>query len=227
MNLQPGAYKIKFSHRRSIGIIVTPDEGVIVRAPYRTPLHVIEKFLMAKSGWIARHLENYSGMVRLNHAWIYEGRMILFRGVEYRLKISASEKNSVSLHDDEIIVNSKMPGDMDAGSVILDGWYKRMAAEQITATMDKILKKFSGYGFQPAAMSIRTMRRRWGSCSSKGRITINSELIKIDSRYLEYVILHELCHLRHHNHGQAFYGLLSEVCPDWKEIRKNLRRYIT
>lgn len=70
------------------------------------------------------------------------------------------------------------------------------------------------------------MKGRWGSCNSKGRITLSTELIKIDGKYTEYVILHELCHLKHHDHSSAYYKLLAEVYPDWKTVRKELRKYV-
>ena len=67
---------------------------------------------------------------------------------------------------------------------------------------------------------------RWGSCSRKGLITLSTELIKLPDIYIEYVIIHELCHLKHHNHGKEYYNLLSELFPDWKKVRKDLREYI-
>jgi predicted metal-dependent hydrolase len=69
------------------------------------------------------------------------------------------------------------------------------------------------------------MKRRWGSCSNKGIITLSTELIKLPDLYLEYVIIHELCHLKHHNHGSGYYKLLSELFPDWKAARKDMRTY--
>ena len=220
MTSLPVSYRIIYSHRRSIGILVSPDQGVIVRAPYRTPVHDIEKFVTSKSSWIKKHLESYSGMVRLNHAALHNGKIILYRGREYILKIEGSSRNSVRRDEEEIVVSSIDPGKAALTSVILENWYKKMAAEHITGIMNDILSKYSGLGFRPSGISLRSMKRRWGSCSNRGKITINTELIKLDDRYTEYVILHELCHLRHHNHGQAFYNLLSEVCPGWKEIRK-------
>jgi predicted metal-dependent hydrolase len=80
--------------------------------------------------------------------------------------------------------------------------------------------------FKPTGLVIRTMKRRWGSCSNKGVITLSTELIKLSDLYIEYVITHELCHLKHHNHGPQFYKLLSEVFPEWKTVRKELRKYI-
>jgi predicted metal-dependent hydrolase len=70
------------------------------------------------------------------------------------------------------------------------------------------------------------MRSRWGSCSKQGKITLSTELIKLPDIFLEYVIIHELCHLKHHNHGKEYYKLLSELFPDWKIVRKGLRDYI-
>ncbi|HCU21026.1 MAG TPA: M48 family peptidase, partial [Bacteroidales bacterium] len=67
---------------------------------------------------------------------------------------------------------------------------------------------------------------RWGSCSNKGKITLSSELIRLSDRYIEYVIVHELCHLKQHNHGPKYYGLLSELYPDWKRARKEMKAYI-
>jgi predicted metal-dependent hydrolase len=219
-------YTIKYSHRRSIGIIVTPDDGVIIRAPYRTPSHIIDKFVRSKSVWINRHLENYSGMVRLNRYVQTERKSILLLGKEYKVILTLAKRNSVILGEDEISVQIKNPEDNVSVSKLIDTWYKRMAPKHIISATEEILARYTGYGFSPSSVSVRMMKRRWGSCSNKGKITINSELVKLDDRYLEYVILHELCHLRHHNHSQAYYKLLSEVYPDWKETRKELRKYI-
>jgi predicted metal-dependent hydrolase len=90
----------------------------------------------------------------------------------------------------------------------------------------EVIGKFSRFGFRPAGFAIRSMKRRWGSCSSKGKITLSTELIKVPERWTEYVILHELCHLIHHNHGQKYYELLSEVCPEWKNIREEMKSYV-
>jgi predicted metal-dependent hydrolase len=220
------AYKIKYSRRRSIGIIVTPDDGVIVRAPWRTPSNLIEKFVREKSVWINKHLENYSEMVRLNHYSPAEKKSILLRGREYRLIVAGADRNLITVGDEEITVHIKSPDDPLSVSKLLDTWYKRLALKHIISTLEEIFVRYNAYGFAPTGVSVRVMKRRWGSCSSKGKITINSELVKLDDQYLEYVILHELCHLRHHNHSQAYYKLLSEVYPNWKETRNELRKYI-
>jgi hypothetical protein len=92
--------------------------------------------------------------------------------------------------------------------------------------MRSVLEKHKNQMFKPTGLVIRAMRRRWGSCSNKGIITLSTELIKLPDLFIEYVIIHELCHLKHHNHGSGYYELLSELFPEWRSVRKELRRYI-
>jgi predicted metal-dependent hydrolase len=70
------------------------------------------------------------------------------------------------------------------------------------------------------------MKSRWGSCSSSGKIALSYDLIRLSKECREYVIIHELCHLRHHNHGKGFYDLLTELYPDWKKTRAEIKRYL-
>jgi predicted metal-dependent hydrolase len=92
--------------------------------------------------------------------------------------------------------------------------------------MSKVLSEHENQMFKPTGLIIRTMKRRWGSCSNKGIVTLSTELIKLSDLHIEYVIIHELCHLKHHNHGPDFYKLLTEMYPEWKTVRKELRKYI-
>ena len=89
-----------------------------------------------------------------------------------------------------------------------------------------MLKKYEDQRFKPEALVMRTMKRRWGSCSNKGIITLSTELIKLPDLYIEYVVIHELCHLKHHNHSARYYKLLSDLFPEWKAVRTELRKYI-
>ena len=104
--------------------------------------------------------------------------------------------------------------------------YKNEAVIIFPDLLSNVLQKHEIQVFKPTSLVIRTMKRRWGSCSNKGIITLSTELIKLPDLFIEYVILHELCHLKHHNHGREYYRLLSEVFPDYKQVRKELRRYI-
>jgi predicted metal-dependent hydrolase len=158
---------------------------------------------------------------------VVDGGKVLFRGKEYLLRLIYGEKVDVMISDNEIIVKSPVEKNPLSAEKALKKWYYDQAAILIPEKIGKMIQKYQSLGFNPSMITIRSMKRRWGSCSSKGRITINSELIKIDDLFTDYVILHELCHLKQHNHGPGFYRLLSEVFPDWKNVRKELRKYLS
>jgi predicted metal-dependent hydrolase len=220
-------YKIVFSRRRSIGITIGPESGVIVRAPFRTSQKTIENLVLSKSGWIKKHLENHADHIRINQNREYtNGEFHYFGGRKYPLRIVQSDKYYVKHYEDVIEIGIKVNDKKDKVRVLLINWYKKTAAELFRIRFDEIFNKYSHYNFSPTSFAVRTMKGRWGSCTSKGRITLSTELIKIDEKYSEYVILHELCHLKHHDHSSAYYHLLSDVYPDWKTVRKELRRYV-
>jgi predicted metal-dependent hydrolase len=221
-------YKIIFSHRRTITINIRPDLGVVVKAPYRTPVGSIRKFVTDKSDWILKSLNKFNSLVRLDNRKGYlNGDSILLFGREHKLKLIQTDKYSVILRDNDIIeagfFKDNNPLIIRA---LLEDWFKFVARRKLTIQFREILAKYKDYGFLPAGFVVRTMKTRWGSCSSKGKIAISYDLIRLDEIYGEYVIVHELCHLKHHNHSANYYNLLSEVYPDWKKVRENLKNYI-
>jgi predicted metal-dependent hydrolase len=226
-NNQSIDYKVVYSRRRSIGINIGPDSGVTVRAPYRTSLKTIQSMVQSKSAWIIKHLEKYKSATRISSKIIFaNGTSVLFRGKEYPVRFIKSEKYFIRFDESNIEIGLINPEEKEKAGLMLEKWYRVISEGIFRRKFDELLIRFSRYNFTPAEFSVRVLKRRWGSCSSKGKITISSELVKLDDIYLEYVILHELCHIRHHNHGKEFYALLSEVFPDWKQKRSELRKYI-
>lgn len=221
-------YKIVFTRRRSLSIIVSPSEGVTVRAPFRTSLKRIDNFVKQKSDWIIKHLERYSDLTRINHKKIYqEGEPHFFLGKELNLKLIHSPKLFVRQYDNTLEAGIGKPGDSLDVKRLLDHWYREEAMRIFSSKLSIIIERYNNYGFSPSGFSVRPMKSRWGSCTSKGRITLNSDLVKLDERLADYVIIHELCHLKFQNHGKEFYRLLGELVPDYKSIRKELKKFIT
>ena len=221
-------YKVFYSARRSIGINVSPDRGVTVRAPYGTSMRTIERIVESKSDWIRKHLEKNKNIKRLNgNSSLHDGSIIFYRGKEYTLRLKKASDNKIVVTDAVIELSTLYPEDANIIRNIIRKWYISEASEHFSVRLKELLDKYQGYRFSPTALVIKTMKRRWGSCSSQGRITLNSELIKLDDIFTEYVILHELCHLYHPNHGKEFYRLLGEVYPGWKTVRKELGKYLS
>lgn len=220
-------YKVIYSSRRTLSICISPDNGIVVRAPHRASEKKIEQFVSEKAGWIRKHVENNSNLIRLNQGKRYiDGESHLFMGKENVLKINHSQQIYVS-HYDNIIEAGVNGAASNMIKPLLDNWYMQKAREIFPEKTDEILRKFSSYNFSPSSLVVRSLRSRWGSCNSEGKITLSSELIKLDQVFLEYVIIHELCHLKYHHHGKDYYRLLKELFPNYKAVRKELRKYIT
>ena len=150
----------------------------------------------------------------------------MFRGNESVLTIEKSSKPFVRFYDNTIALGLENTDNEAIVKKLLYSGYKNEALIHFPMLLNKVLKENEIQGFRPSGLVIRTMKRRWGSCSARGLITLSTELIKLSDLYIEYVIIHELCHLRHHNHGPHFYELLTEVFPDWKRVRMELKKYI-
>jgi predicted metal-dependent hydrolase len=220
-------FRIVYSGRRTLGISVLPDSSVIVRAPYRTSLSTITRIVREKAAWIIKHRDSYrlNNNRKLNSS-IAEGEKQLFRGEECVLHLFQSKNTFIRFNDRVIDIGLENPADKTAIKRVLNNGYKTEAVRIFPRILAMALKVHENQMFKPTGLVIRSMKSRWGSCSRKGTITLSTELVKLSDIYIEYVIIHELCHLKHHNHGKEYYQLLSELFPQWKAVRKELRGYI-
>jgi hypothetical protein len=220
-------FRVIYSGRRTLGISVLTDSSVIVRVPYRTSDKAIYRLINEKSSWIIKHRDYYRCQDKNKRTHLYiNGEIYPFRGIESVLKIEKSKKQFVRFNDHTIELGLEKTDDAPAVKKLLLTGYKEQALTILPGILSKMIKMHENQMFNPAGLVIRTMKRRWGSCSNKGVITLSTELIKLSDIFIEYVIVHELCHLRHHNHGARYYELLSALFPDWKSVRKELRRHI-
>lgn len=218
-------YRVIYSSRRTLGISIHPDASVIIRAPYRTSENTIKKLIEQKKAWIIRHTDEFRRKVSVKISYA-DGTKHLFRGKECTLRLIHSPRCYCRFYGDLIEVGHNGSDNQETIKKILYQGYRKEAAVIFPARLKEVLLKYSDENFRPSGLSIKTMKTRWGSCSSKGKVTLNTELVRLPDIYTEYVIIHELCHLKHHNHGQGFYNLLSGLFPEWKKIRKELRSFI-
>ncbi|MGB8491795.1 MAG: SprT family zinc-dependent metalloprotease [Bacteroidales bacterium] len=221
-------YRIIFSHRRTLGITVSPDKGVIARAPYRTPAKTIDRFIREKSEWIINAIDGFNALVRIDNTKGYSnGDPVLLFGKKHTLIVVPSDSYAVRLNTDYTIeIQSAMPDNPLVIKALVERWVNVVAKKRLTLLFGSILTEYKKYGFTPTGFGVRTMKKRWGSCSASGRIGISYDLIRLDEIYARYVIMHELCHLKHHNHGAGFYQHLGEVFPLWKDVREGLKKYL-
>lgn len=219
-------FRVVYSSRRTLGISINPDSSVIVRVPLRTSDGSIETIVRKKYSWIVRHRDNFIKNLNSRLSRKYAtGELHLFRGKESALRIEISAVPYINFNNGTIEMGLKDPGDPKTIKDLLYRGYRKEAGKLFPQMLLRVLEKYKNQDFRPTDLVLRTMKRRWGSCTSKGVITLSTELIKLPDIYTEYVITHELCHLKHHNHGSGYYNLLSQLFPNWKQVRKEMKEY--
>lgn len=217
--------QIKLSKRKSMVMQVRSDTVVVIRAPLKYPLRHIENFVCEKKDWIVEKQKSFMEKPHLSKPKKYiDGDIFQFLGKEYTLQVKQGLKKNISLSDENITLTTTYPSNTEQNKKLLQDWYKDQAKRVFEERMEicneivvqNIDVEFTG------KIKLRRMKSRWGSCSTNGEITLNTNLICADTLCIDYVILHELCHLREHNHSPRFHALMDIVMPKWKPVKKLL-----
>jgi len=202
------------------------DHGSLrVVAPRRMSRRSIRNTLQQRARHVARFLiEARSRQQDLPELQYVSGEEHLFLGRRYRLDVVelAGKRGAVELADKHIRMLVPEP-DPDRIRSTLQGWYRQQAQHWFGDRITEICRAAPWTGDEPPPMRLRKMKRTWGSCSAKGVITLNPQLIKAPPECIDYVIAHEVCHLKEHNHGKVFYALQEQLYPPWREAKDHLR----
>lgn len=216
-------FELKYSSRKTLGITVHPDLSVSVTAPMGTDIETVKRLVRKRAPWILKQQFFFShSLPPVPPKRYISGEIFRYMGRRYRLKVTEGLKNQVKLKSGYIWVELKGQPDRKQVKLLMKKWYKERAVIKFDEKLAQCYKYSSKYGIPFPKMRIRTMKKRWGSCSSRGSINLNPALIRAPSLCIEYVITHELCHLIYHDHSPAFYALLNKVMPDWKRRKEQL-----
>lgn len=218
-------YQLERRPRRSIGVYVYPDGRLVVRAPKRVSLQEIESFLATRSDWIRKHLEYFTALREKTPSRFLPGTAVSFLGEALALHIEPGRR--ASCRRDDAGLRLQLPGcEMDDEAALqrrLRDWLVAEGRRYLPSRLALWYQHLSDLNLPQVPLRVRHMRTRWGSCSSRGGITLNSELMKMPEELIDYVVLHELCHLREFNHGPGFQALMSRYMPDWQSRRLRLK----
>jgi predicted metal-dependent hydrolase len=217
-------FTIHYADRKSLGLQVHPDSSVHAIAPLNTPVADVLKKVQLKAGWILKQQAHFASFLPLTPARRYvNGETHLYLGRQYRLRKVISDETQVKLFRGQMEVHVTQDT-AEAVETVLYNWYKAKAREVFEFLLTDIINKTPRFQGKMLSLHVKTMLSRWGSCSPAGRITLNTELIKAPKVCIEYVVIHELCHLIHPNHNKKFYRLLSTLMPDWGKWKDRLER---
>ena len=220
-------FKITRTARKTLAIEVHPDSSVQLIAPQDSPLEELKDRVVHRGKWIVKQQEYFETFLPATPKREYvSGETHYYLGRRYMLKVKQADENSVKLKAGEIVVTLK-PNDeenvkQEKVKRLLAAWYYTHAKLKFENVMELALEKFKVEKLKKQSFEIKRMKLRWGSCTSEGNILLNPELIKANSKCIEYVITHELCHLVIPSHNKEFYKLLSEKMPDWEKWKDKL-----
>lgn len=217
-------YTIKYADRKTLGISVHPDGLVIVKAPIDTSEEIIKEKVNKRASWILKQQAFFKSFGhRMPERRYISGESHLYLGKQYMLRVTEGKPSSVRFKGRcfEVVCTSKSK----AGE-LMRGWYKERAEVKFIEIAEPIIQRFKKYDVEPSSIFIQSMSNRWGSCTPKGKIILNVELIKAPKPCIEYVITHELCHLLHRDHTRAFYDLLSKEMQDWERWKNKLEKLL-
>lgn len=215
-------YEIRFlATRRTLGIEVHPDLSVVVRAPTDCDLATIQARVGKRASWISKQLSNFQRYSPRTPARQYvSGETHLYLGRQYRLKVVAGEPAAVKMNRGHLVLTLPGKAEPDRVKALLHRWYLDHARQIFIAVLDEFLPRFKGH--QRPRLIVRAMQSRWGSLSRAGTMTLNANLVRAPRACIEYVVVHELCHLKYRGHDSSFFKLLRQVMPDWEKRKQRL-----
>lgn len=217
-------FDLSYSRRKSISISVEAPGKVSVVAPMGLSEYETINIVKSKARWIIQKLYEVRDVktVPINKDFV-NGESFLYLGRNYSLQLNVNttlKKPVVKLYQGKFMVNTPT-WDEEVIKKAMESWYRSKAREQI----EKRLKFYQPkVGVKPAQVMIKDQKKRWGSCSSKGNLNFNWRLVMAPSPVLDYIIVHELCHLVHLNHSREFWNLVSAILPDYENRKDWLRK---
>lgn len=202
-----------------------PDASISVRAPLRTPLKDIRAFVIRKGSWVGKILAKLAVRPQTEQQGYEDGAIFLFQGERLRLTFVDGSKLSLVRQDDLLLLTTPTLLSIAQIRKVVDYWYR----EQALAIFRE--RSIACHGLMQAEaiplppITIRAMITRWGSYSYRTRrISLNLNLIRTPPACLDYVIIHELCHIKVRHHGPAFWEMVARYVPDYLAVRSLLRQ---
>jgi len=202
--------------RRGVGLKVD-ETGLTVSAPVTMPRGRVEDFVRESERWVLRKIAEWSARQVPAVSW-EEGAALPFLGRLLVLKLPAGARTHVEQVGDELRVSTRIPGTEAVRRAVID-WYKRSARAHLE---ERVAVLSARAGITPPRMFLSSAMSRWGSCNSRREVRLAWRLVKAPAQMIDYVVCHELAHLRHMNHSAAFWAEVARQCPDYRRLREAL-----
>lgn len=211
------SYHLIRSKRKTIAIHIMADAIVEVRAPLKAPKDYIDRFVSSKEDWINKHLAMRKQNIQSKAAFqINYGDTVLLQGKSY--PVIAKEGNKAGFDGESFYMPFGLSAEGVKGAVIQI--YKIVAKSLLT---NKVIEYAKQMNVNPTAVKVNSAKTRWGSCSGKNSLNFSWRLCMAEDDVIDYVVVHELAHIKEHNHSKSFWAIVADVLPDYKERQDKLK----
>ncbi|UAA38581.1 M48 family metallopeptidase [Paraneptunicella aestuarii] len=207
--------------KRKVTIHVHPNGDVQVDAPNKASTEEVKQALQKRARWVLQHRSE--ALARQQHVLprcYVSGESVFYLGRRYVLKVLEAADKQVKLVGGQLKVYSD-PANPGLVKEQLNAWYRKQALVVFERRLKAVVEKAPWVNTAPN-WKLLVMQKQWGSCSPTGLLSLNPHLVKAPTKCIDYVLLHELCHLKEHNHSPEFYRLLSRQMPDWETVKGKL-----
>lgn len=222
---EPLEYALRRTGRRkTVAITVEPTGNVTVAAPTKAAVDQIERILERRRSWIRRRVQRVLALPPAStpREWV-NGETHRYLGRQYRLRVEQGSPGGVRLVGRHFHVTVADPSDRESVRRRMERWYLDHARVVFARRLAELVRSTPRLSLtEPPPLLVRRLRKRWGSCSPEGRILMNVDAVKLPVGCIDYLMVHELCHLRVPHHGAEFWRLLTLCMPDWERWRKRM-----
>jgi len=202
--------------RRGVGLKVD-ENGLTVSAPVTMPLSRVEGYVRESERWVVRKVEEWSAR-RVPQATFTDGSALPYMGNPIVLRVEPATRNQAEIIGIELVAAVRHGTEEGIRRTVVD-WYKRMARAHLS---QRVMALSLAAGIPPPRFILSSAMGRWGSCNSRREVRLAWRLMKARRELIDYVVCHELAHLRHMNHSAAFWAEVERQCPDYRALRKEL-----
>ncbi len=215
-------YHVLREERKTISATVFPSGEVLVKAPLDATFEGMESFLTRRIRWILKQKRYFSQFGPVRSKRYVSGETFQYRGRSYKLLLHGyNDSNRVSLQHGVLNVFMKGQKHPSKAARLVDSWYSVRAKAVFSERLEECFQMFDNN--EVPSLALRRMSKRWGSYSSaSNQIALNPELVRAATRYIDYVIVHELCHMTQKRHDSAFYELIESKMPTWRRLKTEL-----
>jgi len=210
--------KLKYIH-----LIIDEQGELLVKSPHKKRFE-IEELIHTKKAWITQAKQKYAQKKGKLPNYITKNETLYYMGRAYPLMIKQNAHHSFSYLPDIGFEINYTQFSIEKFNKEIDAFYRYKTKVYMKEWVENEAKRM---GLYPTAINFRKTKRQWGSCSTKNRLSFHAHLIKLPVDVIQYIIIHELAHIRHKHHQKAFWQEVEQFCPNYRELEKQLKEYVT